>query len=152
MGRPVMDETTKLIVLALVSGLLGAPAMTFLGQWLGLRMGWRERRVEAETDFAKQVRDQEYADLLAFRQEQQRAMTSLRLEHRTLKEAHEDLERKHDALEREYRALSGKVEHLNGELERVRAENITLKARISELERDNYRLLAELETLRRGKP
>jgi chromosome segregation ATPase len=145
-----MDETTKLILLAIVSGLLGAPMMTFLGQWLGARLGLRQKEIETETDIAKQVREQEYADLMSFRQEQQRAMTSLRLEHRTLKEAHEDLERKHDALEREYRSLSEKVNHLNGELERVRAENVTLKSRISELERDNYRLLAELESLRRG--
>jgi chromosome segregation ATPase len=143
-------DNAVIIMTAIVGGGVGAGAMTILGQWLGRRAEDRREQVADDAELARLTRSQEYADLMEFRQEQQRAMTSLRLEHRTLKEAHADLERRHATLDSECRGLAAQIEQQREKMDTLKAENLTLRNRVSELERENYRLYQQVEQLRKG--
>jgi chromosome segregation ATPase len=144
-----MNEPWVVVVVGVATLLLGAPVMSALGAWIQGRFGLLTTKTEAETDLAKEARNQEYARHMAWQARQDREMDNLRAKAVTYEDALRDTVRRCDDLEREVRDLRAKVEQLNGELERVRAENVALKSRVAELERDNYRLLAELEALRR---
>src|SRR5690606_3958551 len=138
-----MSEGTVTIVVALIAGLLGAPLMTLLGKYLDARFGFRMAREARTQSLLEQARAQEHADLLAFRQEQSRAMTSLRLEHRTLEEAHRELERRCGDLERTVARLTDltteqaeTITHQTQALADKDAEIARLQRRVRALERE----------------
>lgn len=135
-----MDPQVAVIIAALITGLFGAPVMQYLGQ-----------RFLGRMSAADKLREAEVQDRLAWRQEQQESVRSLKLEHSTLKEAHRDLEKRHGDLERKCTWMAEQIERQATELGTLREENgkkgteiLQLRERIRELEASLYRTEQEL--------
>lgn len=150
-----MDEPWVIVAISLLTLLLGAPVMSAVGTWVQARFGLLKTKVEEENDLAQQVREQEYADRLAWQQRQSREMDNLRSKNATLEDALRDTVRRCDDLERNQAAMADQLERQTKELDALRAteaqkdgEIVQLRNRVLQLESELYRTQQELSAER----
>ena len=150
-----MNEPWVIIVTLALTLIFGAPVMTAFGTWIQSRFGLLKAQIEEETDLAKQARDQEYAERLAWQQRQSREMDNLRSKNATLEDALRDTVRRCDDLERQQRTMAEQLARQTTELEELRrtealkdGEIVQLRNRVLQLESELYRTQQELSTER----
>ena len=150
-----MNEPWVIIVTLALTLIFGAPVMTAFGTWVQARFGLLKAQIEEETDLAKQARDQEYAERLAWQQRQSREMDNLRSKNATLEDALRDTVRRCDDLERQQRTMAEQLARQTMELEELRrtealkdGEIVQLRNRVLQLESELYRTQQELSTER----
>lgn len=144
-----MSESTRNLIAVIVSGMFGVPTMTFLGKWIAVQMGYREKRQKKADDLAEELRQGELKERLAWREQQQHELTTMRQTNRELEEQLRKLAVRHDELERKYTTMQSTLGQQVDEVTRLRAENVSLAARVKDLEQELLAAYQEVARLRR---